>query len=48
MKTVISNDPALFGERCFLCEELLTTLELRTLEPPTERLSLQGSCGGLP
>jgi hypothetical protein len=24
MKTVISNDPAPFGERCFLCEETLT------------------------
>ena len=24
MKTVISNDPAPIGERCFLCEETLT------------------------
>ena len=24
MKTVISNDPAPIGERCFLCEEPLT------------------------
>ena len=24
MKTVISNDPAPIGERCFLCEEALT------------------------